>query len=195
MGFGVYRVQLSLGTLGVSRGDFAVALQGLRSAAEVRTAEHFVYQCAELLRVLGSLAAALWRGRLAADLYGAACSWEGMYGISAHDYLTPIFDRGITLVGNGRILLAHRHPQRRWYPGCWDLIGRAYRAGRVAGLFFDPGSRPPRVARPRQQPGPCCVVTPSAELPKPAGRQWGRVGVTNPAAATAPIRELTFSFR
>ena len=27
------------------------------------------------------------------------------------------------LVRDGRILLAHRHPQRRWYPDCWDLIG------------------------------------------------------------------------
>ena len=27
------------------------------------------------------------------------------------------------LVTGGRILLAHRHPQRRWYPDCWDLIG------------------------------------------------------------------------
>lgn len=27
------------------------------------------------------------------------------------------------LVRDGRILLGHRHPQRRWYPDCWDLIG------------------------------------------------------------------------
>lgn len=27
------------------------------------------------------------------------------------------------LVRDGRILLAHRHPLRRWYPDCWDLIG------------------------------------------------------------------------
>lgn len=27
------------------------------------------------------------------------------------------------LVREGRVLLAHRHPQRRWYPDCWDLVG------------------------------------------------------------------------
>ena len=27
------------------------------------------------------------------------------------------------LVTNGRLLLGHRHPARRWYPDCWDLIG------------------------------------------------------------------------
>jgi 8-oxo-dGTP diphosphatase len=27
------------------------------------------------------------------------------------------------LVRNGNLLLAHRHPARRWYPDCWDLVG------------------------------------------------------------------------
>ena len=27
------------------------------------------------------------------------------------------------LVREGRVLLAHRHPRRRWYPDCWDLVG------------------------------------------------------------------------
>lgn len=27
------------------------------------------------------------------------------------------------LVSNGKLLLAHRHPARRWYPDCWDLLG------------------------------------------------------------------------
>ena len=27
------------------------------------------------------------------------------------------------LVSNDQVLLAHRHPNRRWYPDCWDLIG------------------------------------------------------------------------
>jgi predicted ATPase/DNA-binding NarL/FixJ family response regulator len=95
MGFGIYRVHLSLGTLGLRRDDYAAALQSLRCAAQVRNAEHFVYQCAELLRATASLAAAIRRGRLAAVLYGAASTWEDTYGISAHDYLLPIFDRGI----------------------------------------------------------------------------------------------------
>jgi ATP/maltotriose-dependent transcriptional regulator MalT len=95
MGFGVYRIHLSLGILGLRRDDRAAALQGLRTAAQVRTAEHFVYHGAELLRATASLAAALRRGRLAAELYGAASTWEDTYGISSHDCLVPIFDRGI----------------------------------------------------------------------------------------------------
>lgn len=27
------------------------------------------------------------------------------------------------LVHDGRVLLGHRHPSRRWYPDCWDLVG------------------------------------------------------------------------
>lgn len=27
------------------------------------------------------------------------------------------------LVGDRSLLLAHRHPARRWYPDCWDLVG------------------------------------------------------------------------
>lgn len=27
------------------------------------------------------------------------------------------------LVRDGRVLLAHRHPERLWYPNCWDLVG------------------------------------------------------------------------
>lgn len=33
------------------------------------------------------------------------------------------------LVRDGRVLLAHRHPQRRWYPDCWDLVGGHIEAG------------------------------------------------------------------
>jgi 8-oxo-dGTP diphosphatase len=27
------------------------------------------------------------------------------------------------LVRDGHVLLGHRHPARRWYPDCWDLVG------------------------------------------------------------------------
>lgn len=27
------------------------------------------------------------------------------------------------LVSEGKLLLGHRHPARRWYPDCWDLVG------------------------------------------------------------------------
>jgi len=33
------------------------------------------------------------------------------------------------LVRNGKVLLGHRHPARRWYPDCWDLIGGHIEAG------------------------------------------------------------------
>jgi 8-oxo-dGTP diphosphatase len=38
------------------------------------------------------------------------------------------------LVRDGRVLLGHRHPARRWYPDCWDLVG-----GHV-----EPGELPPQ---------------------------------------------------
>ncbi|MCH1866630.1 NUDIX hydrolase [Nocardioides sp. CFH 31398] len=27
------------------------------------------------------------------------------------------------LVRHGHVLLVHRHPNRRWYPDCWDFVG------------------------------------------------------------------------
>jgi 8-oxo-dGTP pyrophosphatase MutT (NUDIX family) len=36
------------------------------------------------------------------------------------------------LVRDGLVLMVHRHPLRRWYPDCWDLVG-----GHV-----DPGESP-----------------------------------------------------
>lgn len=36
------------------------------------------------------------------------------------------------LVRHGLILLAHRHPKRRWYPDCWDLVGGHIEAGESA---------------------------------------------------------------
>ena len=33
------------------------------------------------------------------------------------------------LIRDGRILLAHRNPMRRWYPDCWDLVGGHIEAG------------------------------------------------------------------
>ncbi|MCI1261848.1 MAG: NUDIX domain-containing protein [Tetrasphaera jenkinsii] len=35
----------------------------------------------------------------------------------------PIAIAVAVLVRDGRALLGHRHPNRRWYPDCWDLIG------------------------------------------------------------------------
>lgn len=36
------------------------------------------------------------------------------------------------LVRDGRVLLGHRHPLRRWYPDCWDLIGGHVEDGETA---------------------------------------------------------------
>lgn len=35
------------------------------------------------------------------------------------------------------VLLAHRHPARRWYPDCWDLVGG----------HLDPGETPEQAIR------------------------------------------------
>lgn len=36
------------------------------------------------------------------------------------------------IVRDGRVLLGHRHPLRRWYPDCWDLIGGHLEPGESA---------------------------------------------------------------
>ena len=33
------------------------------------------------------------------------------------------------LVRDGLVLLGHRHPSRRWYPDCWDLVGGQVESG------------------------------------------------------------------
>lgn len=33
------------------------------------------------------------------------------------------------LVRDGLVLLVHRHPSRRWYPDCWDLVGGHVESG------------------------------------------------------------------
>ena len=35
------------------------------------------------------------------------------------------------LVRDGLVLLVHRHPSRRWYPDCWDLVGGHVEAGEL----------------------------------------------------------------
>ena len=36
------------------------------------------------------------------------------------------------LVRRGELLLGHRHPERRWYPDCWDLVGGHVEPGESA---------------------------------------------------------------
>jgi 8-oxo-dGTP pyrophosphatase MutT (NUDIX family) len=36
------------------------------------------------------------------------------------------------IVHGGKLLLGHRHPQRRWYPDLWDLIGGHIEPGETA---------------------------------------------------------------
>jgi 8-oxo-dGTP diphosphatase len=35
------------------------------------------------------------------------------------------------LVRDGLVLLVHRHPSRRWYPDCWDLVGGHIESGEL----------------------------------------------------------------
>ena len=35
------------------------------------------------------------------------------------------------LVRDGLVLLVHRHPSRRWYPDCWDLVGGHVESGEL----------------------------------------------------------------
>ncbi|SDV00748.1 ADP-ribose pyrophosphatase YjhB, NUDIX family [Microlunatus sagamiharensis] len=43
----------------------------------------------------------------------------------------------VALIEDGRLMLGHRRPARRWYPDCWDLFG-----GHV-----EPGESPEQAAR------------------------------------------------
>lgn len=45
---------------------------------------------------------------------------------------TPVAIATAALIRDGRILLAHRSPQRRWYPDCWDLVGGHIEPGESA---------------------------------------------------------------
>lgn len=35
------------------------------------------------------------------------------------------------LVRDGFVLMVHRHPSRRWYPDCWDLVGGHIEVGEL----------------------------------------------------------------
>ncbi|MFD3404588.1 NUDIX domain-containing protein [Kribbella sp. NPDC058693] len=45
--------------------------------------------------------------------------------------VAPIPIAVAALVRDGLVLLAHRHPSRRWYPDCWDLVGGHVEAGEL----------------------------------------------------------------
>ena len=43
--------------------------------------------------------------------------------------VAPIPISAAALVRDGLVLLVHRHPSRRWYPDCWDLVGGHVESG------------------------------------------------------------------
>ena len=114
IGDGIYRTHLSMGVVGLRREDWALAGVRLRLAVQVRHFEHFVYHGSNLLRAAASLAAALRRSSAAAELFGAASTWEDTYGVSSHDRDVPVFDSGIARC------------RRRLTEGEWDA---GYRTG------------------------------------------------------------------
>jgi predicted ATPase/DNA-binding CsgD family transcriptional regulator len=114
VGYGIYRVHLSMGILGLRREDWALAGGQLRLAVQVRNFEHFVYHGSHLLRAAASLATALRRSSAAAELFGAASTWEDTYGVSSHDRDVQVFDAGIARC------------RRQLAEGAW---GAGYRTG------------------------------------------------------------------
>ena len=112
--FGVYRVHLSTGILSLRREDWAMAGERLRLAVQVRDFEHFVYHGSILLRAAASLAAALRRSSAAAELFGAASTWEDTYGVCSHEGEVAVFDAGVARC------------QRQLTAGEWDA---GYRTG------------------------------------------------------------------
>ncbi|HEY5784477.1 MAG TPA: hypothetical protein VIT65_06855 [Microlunatus sp.] len=75
-------------------GRWAMAGEQLRLAVQVRNFEHSLYQGSNLRRAAASLAAAQRRSSIAADLFGAASTWEDTYGVASHDHELPVFDSG-----------------------------------------------------------------------------------------------------
>lgn len=114
VGFGVYRTHLSTAILGLRREDWATAGERLRLAVQVRDFEHFVYHGSNLLAAAASLAAALRRGWAAAELFGAASTWEDTYGVCSHEGEVAVFDAGVARC------------QRQLTEGEW---GAGYRTG------------------------------------------------------------------
>ena len=45
---------------------------------------------------------------------------------------TPVAIAVAALIREGRVLMAHRNPRRRWYPDCWDLVGGHIEPGESA---------------------------------------------------------------
>src|SRR6478609_6148294 len=45
--------------------------------------------------------------------------------------VAPIPIAVAALVRDGLVLLVHRHPSRRWYPDCWDLVGGHVESGEL----------------------------------------------------------------
>jgi 8-oxo-dGTP pyrophosphatase MutT (NUDIX family) len=45
--------------------------------------------------------------------------------------VAPIPISVAALVRDGLVLLVHRHPSRRWYPDCWDLVGGHVESGEL----------------------------------------------------------------
>jgi predicted ATPase/DNA-binding CsgD family transcriptional regulator len=95
VGDGIYRVHLSTGILGLRRQDWAMAGEQLRLAVQVRNFEHSVYFGSNLLAAAAGLAAALRRSSAAAELFGAAWTWQNTYGVVSHDHELPVLDSGI----------------------------------------------------------------------------------------------------
>lgn len=108
MADGTYRTQLSMGVACLGREEWAAAADRLRLAVQVRDFEHFVFHGGNLLRATASLSAALGHSRAAAELFGAASTWEGTYGVASHDRDAPVFDAGVVRC------------RRRLVRGAWD---------------------------------------------------------------------------
>ncbi|RZU12699.1 ADP-ribose pyrophosphatase YjhB (NUDIX family) [Kribbella rubisoli] len=45
--------------------------------------------------------------------------------------VAPVSISVAALVRDGLVLLVHRHPSRRWYPDCWDLVGGHVESGEL----------------------------------------------------------------
>lgn len=85
----------------------------------------------------------------------------------------PIPIATAALVRDGRILLVHRHPDRRWYPDCWDLVGGHIEAGETAEQAVIRECREELAIRVRDpRPVPMAFSDPTIELHAFVVERW-----------------------
>lgn len=74
---------------------------------------------------------------LADVLRAAGLSADDVAAVTAANVAPPVHVVGGMLVADGRVLLGHRSPSRRWYPDVWDVPGGHVEPGETSRAALD----------------------------------------------------------